>query len=221
MNADEILGSVLERYQACSSYTDNGALSSDIGQVQFKTFFCRPNKFRFEWTVQKSAPNVILSDSSAQAVYFDGEILNKIDSLPLAIAGATGVSLGVAPLIAHLLMPGLFDEHQYQSLNSMGPYSLIQEDSSSFEIRADWREGCWTTLFVDKADSSISCIEIGSTPSSEEKRLGIEALERLQAPELEQVKTLALVETKPIKMLISYNQKTFDSPIESEIFSQI
>lgn len=224
MDTAKILSNVAENYQGCVSYTDTGKLSSNAGNLEFKTYFCRPHKFRFEWSkssADRSHERIIFSESNLKAIYFDGETFEETDSLALAIAGATGVSMGAAPLIAHLLMPNLFKFSQYQTLSSMAPYSLTVEDEFSFEIRADWRANCWTTLVIDKIKPIIRRIEIGTTPTMEEKKKGIDALELLQAPEASEVSALLLMQEKTHKCRILYSHVSFDKSISPELFSKV
>ena len=220
MDTDEILRQVWQHYRSCSSYTDTGSLSSNIGDVQFRTYFCRPNKFRFEWSIsgKKSGTSVIFSNSDTNATYMDREKRTETGGLAMAIAGATGISFGAAPLIAHILMPDLFEASQYQSLASLSPYRFVKEDNSCFEICADWRANCSTALLVDKNEPAIRKIEITISPTLEEKKRGVEALELLQAPELEEVRALLIADTKPTKTVISYDETIFDMPICADMF---
>jgi hypothetical protein len=222
MDADQILGRVLELYQSCPSYTDAGVSSDDMGDLEFRSYFCRPNKFRFEWSLtfggQQTRRNVIFSETDAKATYFDGETLEETSGLALAVAGATGISLGVAPLVAHLLMPDLFEAGQYESLVSLRPYSLIRENNTCFEIRADGPSNCSTTLFVEKLKPVLRRIELRITPTLDEKKQGIEALELLEASEVEEVRTLMSIEEMPTQSVVLYNEVKFDVPISPDIF---
>ncbi len=221
MNADELLNRVLDVYQNCSSYSDAGEVVGDLGNLEFKTYFCRPNKFRFEWSKPfngRTRRGVIFSESETKATYFDGENLEDTGGLALAVAGATGISLGVAPRVAHLLMPNLFGTGKYESLVSLRPYNFVEESDSYIKIRADWRSNCWTTLFVDKMKPALRGIEEGFTPTLEEKKRGFEAMQLTEDPELEEVRALLLVEETPKETMISYGDVKFDMPISLDLF---
>lgn len=224
IDADKLLNKVLELYQSCSSYSDVGEASSPVmGSLRFKTYFCRPSKFRFEWSRAEpgdSNMDVVISENDTMATYFDRESTEHM-SLALAIAGATGVSLGAAPSVAHLLMPNLFKKGQFQSFMSQRPYNFLEEADSYLKLRADWRSNCWTTLWLDKVSFAIHRIEEGITPTLEEKKRGVEALERLNAPETEEVRALLFVEEKPHLTTISYKDVKFDIQISHDLFRKL
>ena len=224
IDTKKLLDEVLELYQRCSSYSDVGMASSSVmGSLWFKTYFCRPSKFRFEWSKAESGDNgidIVISEDDTKATFFDGESSEHM-SLALAIAGATGVSLGAAPLVAHLLMPHLFKKGQFQSLISFRTYSFLEEDNSYLKLRADWRLNCWTTLFLDKVSLAIRRIEEGFAPTLEEKQLGVEALERLNATETEEVRTLLSMHEEPHLTTISYGDVKFDIPISADLFRKL
>ncbi|CAN5548801.1 hypothetical protein BH10CYA1_BH10CYA1_61340 [soil metagenome] len=224
IDADEVLSQVLELYQSCSSYLDSGEALCEMGSLEFKTWFCRPNKFRFEWSSKVFGAvrsGVLFSESDSKSTSFDGKNHEDAGRLALAIAGATGTSLGVAPLVAHLLMPNLFEAGKYQSLVSLRPYKLIEDSDSYIKIQADWRTNCWTALCVDKKRFAISKIEIGFTPTLEEKEKGIEAMELPEGPELDEVRALLLVEESPQPTVISYKVMQFDVSISPQLFQEL
>lgn len=191
-----------------------------MGSLQFKTYFCRPSKFRFEWSKPERTTDVVISENDTMATYFAGETSEHM-SLALAIAGATGVSLGAAPSVAHLLMPNLFKKGQFQSFLAHRPYSLLEEADSYLKLRADWRSNCWTTLWLDKISMTIRRIEEGFEPTLEEKNRGVEALELLNAPETEEVRALLYVEEKPHVTTTSYNDVKFDVQISHDLFGKL
>lgn len=224
MNADGILSKVLEFYQSCSSYTDAGEVSSDMASLRFSTHFCRPSKFRFDWSLMFSGQTrrgVIFSESGTRASRFDGNELEDVDGLALGIAGATGTSLGVAPMVAHLLMPNLFEIGQFESLVSLKPYVYIGEENSCFKIGAYGPQNCSTLLFVDKVKPILRKIELRTAPTLEEKQRGIEALELLEGTEVAEVRALSLMEDTSFESIILYNDVQFDVPISSDLFRRV
>jgi hypothetical protein len=55
MEAANILDGTLKRYSECRSYADSGTIVGasdrpDRLPLEFRTYFCRPRKFRLEWT---------------------------------------------------------------------------------------------------------------------------------------------------------------------------
>lgn len=229
VNPDEILRTTLNVYRNCSSYQDAGEVSSDSRNIKFKTYFCRSNGFRFEWSTTfpntASVGKVIFSHHDGTAVYFDGDTIEATAGLAMAVAGATGISLGVAPLIAHLLMPNLFEAGQYRSLTSLGPYDVIADENSRnspcYRIRANWRSNCWTTLSVDKMETAIRKIEIAYAPRLEEKRKVVEDLELEQGHQIEELRVLLLSEEKPSETVVLYNDVKFDNTVPPELFTRV
>jgi hypothetical protein len=118
-------------YASCKSYIDRGQMTSILPQEEgdpiinyqtFSTVFVRPDKFRFEF--RDRYPE---GQFGRYVVWREGDLVKtwwyqhnpkiKIEnSLGLGLAGATGVSHGVAVTIPQLLLPqeisarGLFDE---------------------------------------------------------------------------------------------------------------
>jgi len=110
-----VMRQVIETYHSLSTYADKGtsiARSTSVNYaVEFKTLFKRPARLRFEWTNERSEPSglkqhgLIWSDgTNAWASYsFRGNKLEPKKDLDLAVAGATGASLGTAHRIPRLL----------------------------------------------------------------------------------------------------------------------
>jgi hypothetical protein len=65
---------------------------------------------------------------------------------------------------------------------------------------------------------ALRAIESGITPTLEEKKRGVEALELAQAAETEEVRALLLVEEPPAETIVSYKDVKFDEPISPDIF---
>jgi len=115
MNAESILKSVIEKYRSFSSYADVGTVetlpSQTKSEIEFKTYFMRPNKVRFDWrdwhSLDKTTPadeNAIWSNGKNSYAWFLGELEHE-ESLGLAMAGATGVSSCSVLMILQLLFP--------------------------------------------------------------------------------------------------------------------
>ncbi len=113
-----ILKKMAAVYANVSSYQDSGVVIDNIknnGSAEpistFKTYFSRPQKYRFEWIDQQFGNGV----KHKNAVWNDGQNtyssygwesseLAQSQNLNLGIAGATGVSRGAAHTVSALLM---------------------------------------------------------------------------------------------------------------------
>lgn len=113
--ADAVLAQVGLTYRGLKSYSDKGFIESqdapnsadtDIRKLTFSTHFRRPNFFRFEWRCSdREGVNVVWCDGkSAFAKYSYDNEARHVESLSMAIAGATGVSKGTAHIVSSLLM---------------------------------------------------------------------------------------------------------------------
>ncbi len=118
---DEILRNMAERYSSISSYEDSGVVETVTDgplvrrntDIYFKTYFTRPNKLRFEWlncaVLVFPDRSILWSDGSksfTSHAHSPGRIETK-DDLGMAVAGATGVSLGSAHTVPTMLIKEL------------------------------------------------------------------------------------------------------------------
>ena len=118
-SASEILQRTAKTYATCISYRDTGTATATTKSkaldyksiLDFMTVFTRPNQFRFEYNTAKDSiiPTVrhIVWTSGDTAYWWwtiDSKV-TKADSLEMALAAATGVSLGSAHNVPQLLMP--------------------------------------------------------------------------------------------------------------------
>jgi len=138
MKSESILKNVQESYLSFESYSDVGSVdivpSFATTLIEFKTFFSRPSKVRFEWRdwhpyFGKDRPpneNIIWSDGDNSYKCFSGD-RTRTQNLSLAIGGATGVSSGAVHKILKLLMPSCI------ALNSawydMHEVRILQDES--------------------------------------------------------------------------------------------
>jgi len=100
-------------YRGLESYSDSGfeesifypgTAESRTRRRTFKTYFKRPNQFRFEWSDHMGV-NVIWCDGKNAFAKCSYDKQSKQEkSLGMAIAGATGVSGGTAHTVSTLLM---------------------------------------------------------------------------------------------------------------------
>jgi outer membrane lipoprotein-sorting protein len=118
--AAQIVAKIVTVYHSMSSYRDTGTVVDYLRSqqrpglevtVRFETLFKRPNKLRFNWTVESSRiPGyeqraMIWSDGTNTwtSYSFRGYKRERKATLDLAVAGATGASLGAAHRIPRLL----------------------------------------------------------------------------------------------------------------------
>jgi hypothetical protein len=115
-----IIKQMAERYATASTYQDTGVVETVVegalprrsSDVSFKTYFTRPRKLRFEWAEisPTSLPgrSVIWSDGVKAHAYhnYDPGKVETEEDLSMAVAGATGVSLGSAYTVPELLLKG-------------------------------------------------------------------------------------------------------------------
>jgi hypothetical protein len=119
MKAQEILLAMQAKYATMSSYQDRGVVlqkfpdEPDANETTFATFFRRPGHFRFEWNTHHPysglrhlrTHTVIWSDGTGVFRFSDRNgAIEPRESLPRAIAGATGVSSGAAHTLSALLI---------------------------------------------------------------------------------------------------------------------
>jgi hypothetical protein len=115
-DASEILRRASKRYSECASYSDFGTVkqSDNKNSIKyFRTYFVRPNKFRFEWIGyhpyfgKKGGENfyALWSDGERTFVSFDFQDnrVEEVENLRRAAAGASGISSGAVWTIYCLL----------------------------------------------------------------------------------------------------------------------
>lgn len=130
LDAAQLIATMSTTYREVDWYHDSGYVLTIYGQgsreeyttrLDFKTHFCKPNLFRFEW----SDSSIEQTSNQGSAVWSDGcqayekygaresEVVQSdasaepdvINDLELAIAGATGVSGGAVLTVSSLLLP--------------------------------------------------------------------------------------------------------------------
>jgi outer membrane lipoprotein-sorting protein len=136
-DATRILNDMFKVYSRFASYQDEGILittndeptGGTIEKMPFKTFFKRPNLFRFEWTdygiTKLGRTKMIWFNGKEAFTYWESDSYEKEESLSLAVAGATGVSSRVVNTVSNLLMP---DEFGGSTLQRLVKVSLSGEE---------------------------------------------------------------------------------------------
>lgn len=111
--ADQLLKDTADVYADCQSYRDTGVVTTryieqsdvTIEEKTFSTAFVRPDRFRFEYLHQDDRYIIWRDGSDVRQWSTYSQQIATIDTLALAIAGATGVSSGSAHNVPALLLP--------------------------------------------------------------------------------------------------------------------
>ena len=117
----QILEAVAEAYASCWTYRDSGQVKTRFHSQEgrnlrtsvkpFTTAFHRPDRFRFEYQHRYKAEHewsryIVWAHGETVRTWWDvGPRFEQPESLGLALAGATGVSGGLAHTVPALLMP--------------------------------------------------------------------------------------------------------------------
>jgi len=137
IDARRILNKMFTVYARLASYQDEGVLvttndeatGGTIEKMPFKTFFKRPNLFRFEWTdygiTKLGRTKLVWFNGKDAFTYWEPDRYEKEESLNLAVAGASGASSRTASTVSDLLLPG---ELRTSTLNRLAKVSLLGED---------------------------------------------------------------------------------------------
>lgn len=118
LTAREILERAARVYEECASYRDAGSVvttfhmgdGTSTRELSFSTAFVRPDRFRFEYTLDGSSTGVptyvIWRHGGEVKSWWALRPSVKVEkSLSMALAAATGVSAGSAHDVPSLLMP--------------------------------------------------------------------------------------------------------------------
>lgn len=121
LNGEDIVKAASVAYTRCRTYVDAGSVQTLIRRAdgetdrftscRFKTAFVRPDRFRFEFSIQ--LPNrtewnrclIVMKGAEVLSCWDWRPGVERPESLAMAIAGATGVSESAAWQIPALLMP--------------------------------------------------------------------------------------------------------------------
>src|SRR5690242_1636938 len=135
-DAASIMNNMYRLYSRLASYQDEGILVSThdvptggtIEKIPFKTFFKRPNLFRFEWTefnVTKLGRKKLVWFNGKEAfMYWEPDYYQKEESLSMAVAGASDISPGAVNTVSTMLS----DEFGSWPMKRLKRSSLLGED---------------------------------------------------------------------------------------------
>jgi hypothetical protein len=192
VDAQDVLGRMVALYASLTSYVDTGhvttrfAKSGLLSRTVFSTLYQKPSLFRF--TFFRPHPHPPLSHIVTEHVagfdgtesYFltkrfeDREVSKSITSLPLAVAGATGVSSGSAHTIGRLLLPEVEGSSILDLLNPQFNGDTEIDGIVCYSITAQHPKIGERELWVEKESSLLrKVIAFGETSRSEEVRENI------------------------------------------------
>jgi hypothetical protein len=119
-SAESIVSTMMAAYAQLRSYQDEGELITPLDRTgdqhlqlvtRFVTYFVRPNKFRFDWSLEVAATKKTFHSS----LWWDGTDARALFALPGAktevgdigrlVAKATGGSFGCAHTLARVFIP--------------------------------------------------------------------------------------------------------------------
>jgi len=119
----QLLALMAQTYQTSRSYRDTGvatiALPFGTEERPFRTAFVRPDKFRFEFADRGKRYILWRSGSQVRTWWDLDRGVQTVDSLEIAVAGATGVSARTAHTIPALLMPNEIGGRRLSELSSL------------------------------------------------------------------------------------------------------
>ena len=169
-SARQIMDQAISTYASCDSYLDEGEVRTLFltprgkrTEVKpFSTAFVRPTDFRFEFRDRVGDGEedwtryIVWRSSEAVKTWWTIRPgVKTAEDLPLALAGATGVSGGSAAVIPSLLLPEM-SGMRYTSLTGL---KLLGEEkvngSDAYKIEGQDRGGRTLTFWIDKASLLI------------------------------------------------------------------
>lgn len=163
MSAEQIMTQVISTYASCNSYLDEGEVRTVFLDPRgkrtvvkpFATAFVRPSDFRFEFKDRRGEEDweryIIWRSAEAVKTWWSIDPgVKTSEDLPMAIAGATGVSSGSAVAIPSLLLPEM-SGMRYETLTNLKLGGVEKVNGhDAYRIEGQDRNGAAMTLWVDK-----------------------------------------------------------------------
>jgi outer membrane lipoprotein-sorting protein len=145
LTARSIVKRMSIQYARASSYQDTGVAMIVTGDndgqsrraIKFKTYFARPQFFRFEWrgfpiNTPEETFNIVWSNGKQTFSYYswDNPAVEKKEDIGLGIASAVGVAGGAAETVPSLLIReiGMFRLTEMTKLTIVGEENFEGED---------------------------------------------------------------------------------------------
>ena len=161
----KIVQKMAAQYAGAKSYQDEGLVQvirpeGSAPRVEalnaFKTYYVRPNRFRFEWEsnswVGRQPGSILWSDGKDTFSYHAWGKLERVESIGTAIGYAAGISTGAAEMVTALLM----DDIGGFRFTEMKNISLLREEEFEgelcFVVRGYHPSGTPIHLWISKKD---------------------------------------------------------------------
>lgn len=233
MNGDEVFDQMAQKYSECKTYSDAGRVEGTLGLVTFKTYFVRPDKFRFEFKQQArngTGSAAIWTKGNRVCEFYDYEGKVELrENLSAALAIAGGASQGASYLVPTLLMPD--QSGKGASLWKLQPYIFAEHRNISerncHRLCSTNEEAPFTAeLWIDKLGLKLRKLEIEFQPSTPEERAAYaEARQRdpiwIQSHVEELAKQLSADPLSSIEATVAqttYTNVAFDREIPDDVF---
>lgn len=228
MHADGVIQNMVLKYGNCQTYQDSGRVEGGQGITTFKTYFVRPNKFRFDWIYEDlgSKRNSIWSDGLKvfSRHSFNNE-LEEESNLNVAIAGATGVSQGTAHTVSTLLMPDLEVSLNSRTLLKLCPYefreSEIESNDSCFRVRSTEANN-QADLWIRMSDYALVKYLEETTLTQEDEENTLAALSEMNPALWEDMRQYLSTRSDEACHSVTnsqYQHVLFDASIDEKIFA--
>ena len=164
LTGQQIVTKMADRYATARTYQDIGisrkvaadgsTAVSEEPAVYFRTYFDRPNRFRFEWEDQLTSKSwgILWSDGDNVFVKWANRQMEKQRSLEAGIAGASPFLLSAARDVPNLLMRDLggFRLTQIQRVTRLRDAKV--GDDLCFVVRGYHPYGFQVDLWIGKSD---------------------------------------------------------------------
>lgn len=168
---ENILKNLVRKYSSCNSYQDSGAALGKVtlggqiledSRISFSTKFVKPQFVRFEFSNSALAKRHLLvsdGDSVRMVLLEDEEVLSVevAPDLKAAVESYTGVSGGLVPILAGLLLPAASDGLKMNIVDLIDLESLGDETVNGVKcigIRG-LRKGSEYKLWISKDDMKL------------------------------------------------------------------
>lgn len=130
---NSIISKTESNYSTLKVYLDSGKVISSFyklasphkSAILFKTAYKQTGEFNFEfYKLGTVRLNIVNRDGNNKVMKYFGSTALEVQSFPLAMAGATGISSGAAIMITNLLMPGVIKARHQNIFRSISDAKL-------------------------------------------------------------------------------------------------
>lgn len=161
MDAADIIKKLAERYVSCASYEDSGTVETfpdagGSGKQDFRTYFAKPNKFRFEWLTyhqlgktRRARFNIVWSDGNQAYELFESQESEQENDFRGAIASASTFSQGAIVLVPALLMQEVAVLIR-KSVTQLDYLHRLDDSDNLFHLQGSSRLSNDTELWIDR-----------------------------------------------------------------------